>query len=84
MSVRVAEAGGGALLEVCDTGRGIPADEVPHVFERHWRGRGAADVGGRGIGLAVVRELVHAHRGSISVASEPGHGTVFTVTLPSG
>ena len=56
----------GALIEVRDTGRGIPADELPHVFERHWRGRAAADTGGRGIGLAVVSELVHAHRGTIT------------------
>lgn len=82
VAVRVAPVEGGASIEVRDTGRGIPPDEVPHVFERHWRGRDAADVGGRGIGLAVVSELVAAHGGSIFVTSEPGRGSTFTVTLP--
>jgi two-component system sensor histidine kinase BaeS len=83
VSVRVAPVDEGAVIEVRDTGRGIPADELPHVFERHWRGRGAGDVGGRGIGLAVVSELVRAHRGSVVASSEPGNGSRFTVTLPA-
>lgn len=84
VSVRTATLDGAAVIEVRDTGRGIPSDEIPHVFERHWRGRGSADVGGRGIGLAVVHELATAHGGSVSVASRPGRGSVFTLSLPAG
>ncbi len=83
VAVRVARAGGQAVVEVRDTGRGIPAAELPHVFERFWRGGDSADTGGRGIGLAVVDELVRAHGGQISVTSEPGRGSVFTVKIPA-
>jgi signal transduction histidine kinase len=70
-----------AVLRVSDSGPGIPADELPHVFERFFRGRGARS-SGSGIGLTVVRELVEAHGGTVQVASEEGHGTTFTVCLP--
>lgn len=83
ITVTVARAGDRAIMEVRDTGRGIPAGEVPHVFERHWRGSAAADTSGRGIGLAVVDELVRAHHGTVSVSSEVGRGSRFTVTLPA-
>ncbi len=82
VDVTVASADGHARLEVCDSGMGIPADELPHVFERFWRGRQAAGTDGSGIGLAVVNELVHAHGGSVAVASPPEGGAVFTVLLP--
>ena len=49
------------------------------MFERHWRGARAADVSGRGIGLAVVDELVRAHGGTVTASSEPGRGSRFTV-----
>jgi two-component system sensor histidine kinase BaeS len=71
-----------ARLVFSDTGVGIPADELPHVFDRFWRGRAADGTSGSGIGLAVVDELVRAHRGRASVASTPGEGTTFTVDLP--
>lgn len=70
-----------ARLEVTDTGPGIDPDELPHVFERFWRGRDAERAGGSGIGLAVVAQLVLAHRGRVDVTSEPGRGTTFTVLL---
>jgi len=70
-----------ALLRVSDTGSGIPADELERVFERFFRGRRVL-AGGSGIGLSVVNELVRAHRGEISVSSEVGEGTTFTVRLP--
>jgi two-component system sensor histidine kinase BaeS len=71
-----------AVLEIADTGPGIPADELPHVFERLWRGRRARSVAGSGIGLAIVRELVTAHGGTVSAASPTGAGTTITVRLP--
>jgi two-component system sensor histidine kinase BaeS len=70
------------VVEVADTGPGIAAADVAHVFERRWRGRNSGGVTGSGIGLAVVRELVEAHQGTVSVDSTPGHGTTFTITVP--
>jgi two-component system sensor histidine kinase BaeS len=71
-----------AVLEVADTGPGIPADELPHVFDRLWRGRQARTVAGTGIGLSVVRELVTAHGGTVTAASADGGGTTVTLRLP--
>jgi signal transduction histidine kinase len=70
-----------AVIRVSDTGPGIPADEIAHVFDRFFRGRGVR-AGGSGIGLTVARELVRAHGGDIRVTSDPGQGTTFTVLLP--
>jgi two-component system sensor histidine kinase BaeS len=71
-----------AVLRVRDTGPGIPPDELPHIFDRFFRGKGAAKVAGSGIGLTVVAELVRAHQGRLDVTSPPGEGAQFTVTLP--
>lgn len=73
---------GTARLIVADTGPGIPAADLPHVFERFWRGTGANARSGAGIGLAVVAELAAAHGGTVTPASPPGSGAIFTVTLP--
>ena len=82
-TVRVGLAGDGtwASLEVADDGPGIVPDDLPHVFERFFRGRGAR-AGGSGIGLAVVAGLVEAHGGEVAVASESGQGATFTIRLP--
>ncbi|WIM92896.1 HAMP domain-containing sensor histidine kinase [Actinoplanes oblitus] len=73
---------GTVTLEVADTGPGIPPDELPHAFERLWRGRGAARVAGSGIGLAVVRELVTAHGGRVTLDAPAGGGVTVTLHLP--
>jgi signal transduction histidine kinase len=76
-------------LSVSDTGVGIPAERLDRIFERFERGDGAgttsggAGATGFGLGLAIVRELVTAHRGTIAVTSEVGVGTTFTVDLPA-
>ena len=70
-----------ARLQVSDTGPGILADELPHVFERFWRGA-ASEARGSGIGLAIVAELAKAHGGRATVDSVPGEGATFTVLLP--
>jgi two-component system, OmpR family, sensor histidine kinase BaeS len=75
-------AGGQAALTVTDTGVGITADQLPHIFERFWRGANPTGAAGSGVGLAVVAELVKAHGGTVSVTSEPGHGTQIVVFLP--
>jgi len=84
VTVGVRAAEGGAELLVSDSGVGIPPEEVPHVFERFWRGTAAHGIAGSGIGLTVVAELVRAHEGVVQVDSEPGRGTVVRVTLPTG
>jgi signal transduction histidine kinase len=69
---------------VRDTGRGIAAEDLPHVFDRFYRAdrsrtRGS---GGAGLGLAITRQIVVAHGGSIWAESEQGHGTTFSIALP--
>jgi two-component system, OmpR family, sensor histidine kinase BaeS len=76
-------AGPGAVLRVTDTGAGIPAHELPHIFERFWRGRQAAQTSGSGIGLAVAAELAQAHGGQLTASSQPGQGTEMTLSLPA-
>ncbi|HEV8638212.1 MAG TPA: GAF domain-containing sensor histidine kinase [Chloroflexota bacterium] len=72
-----------AVLTVRDQGIGIPADDLPRVFERYHRGSNAAGrFGGTGIGLASVRQIVERHGGSVGVTSQEGKGSTFTVELP--
>ncbi len=84
VTVRVARAGDEARIEVADTGTGIAAEDLPHVFDRFYRGsqEGGRRGKGAGLGLAIAQKLVAAHGGEITVASTPGQGTTFTVTLP--
>jgi len=73
-----------ARISVADTGPGIPAEHVPHVFERFYRAdaaRARTD-GGSGLGLAIVRDLVRAHGGEVAIQSEPERGTVVRFSLP--
>ena len=86
IEVAVAERGPGVDLIIADTGTGIPAADLPHVFERFHRVRGARGrtIEGSGIGLALVRELVKLHGGAVSVESELGRGSTFRVWLPFG
>ena len=76
---------GTCVVEVHDTGIGIAADDLPHVFDRFWRSDRSRSraTGGSGIGLAVVRELVRAHNGLVELRSEVGLGTTARVTLPT-
>jgi signal transduction histidine kinase len=67
------------VLAVQDSGAGIPADELPHVFERFYK---SADSGGMGLGLAIARKLVEAHGGTITAESTAGQGTKMRVVLP--
>ena len=70
---------------VADTGRGIDAKLLPHVFDRFFlAGKSDNEASGSGIGLALVREMVHLHHGTVTVASQFGEGTSFTIRLPKG
>jgi two-component system, OmpR family, sensor histidine kinase BaeS len=82
VTIRTRQDGGSAVLDVTDTGVGIPADELPRIFDRFWRGHAAAQTSGSGIGLAIAAELASAHGGTFTAASEPGAGTCLTLTLP--
>ena len=70
------------MLQVTDTGPGIPAEDLPRIFDRFWRGQRAAQVSGSGIGLAVAAELAQAHGGRLTAGSQLGRGTQMTLTLP--
>lgn len=69
-------------IEISDTGQGIDANELPHIFDRFFRGHIAFSTPGFGLGLALVKKIVERHGGTINVESEPGKGTTFTMLLP--
>jgi signal transduction histidine kinase len=76
---------GWARLTVSDTGRGMPQEELPHIFERFYRidsARKRSDLGGAGLGLSIAYWITRSHNGRIEVASEVGKGTTFSVWLP--
>jgi signal transduction histidine kinase len=83
VEVGVAAADGGARLTVRDTGPGIPAVEIPRVFDRLYRGDLSRAQRGLGLGLSLVRAIVQAHGGHVTVESQPGDGATFTVSLPN-
>ncbi len=82
ISVTLTEGPTGVTIQVADDGQGIPADQVPHLFERYYRGTSATVQGrGSGLGLAIVRQIAEHHRGEVHVTSTPGRGTIFTLRL---
>ncbi|MHC4355138.1 MAG: ATP-binding protein, partial [Planctomycetota bacterium] len=68
-----------AVIEISDTGSGIPADKLSHVFDAYYSSRPQ----GSGLGLPTAKKIVEAHNGSITVNSEPGKGTSFAIRLPT-
>jgi signal transduction histidine kinase len=83
MEIDAATAGNKILLTVRDHGPGIPPEDLPHVFERFYRGRGEGAEGGSGLGLAIAKELVEAMHGKIRIQSQLGGGTTAVVELES-
>lgn len=73
------------VIDVADTGEGITATDLPHVFDRFWRADRARSraTGGSGLGLSIARKLAQAHDGDITAVSAPGVGSTFTVRLPA-
>jgi signal transduction histidine kinase len=82
ITLGAARSDGAVVLSVADTGRGIPPEHLPHLFERFYRIPGQSQEAGTGLGLAIVREIVTAHGGSITCDSRPGEGATFRITLP--
>jgi two-component system, OmpR family, sensor kinase len=80
----VFQTDGRAAIRLQDTGPGISRQDLPHIFERFYRGEKARDrsAGGSGLGLAIARSIVEAHQGTIEAASDPGQGATFTAWLP--
>jgi two-component system OmpR family sensor kinase len=82
VEVRASEVGNALLLEVADTGVGVPANEIGQVWQELARGRAARSLPGTGIGLALVRVIVLRHGGEVAIRSRAGQGTVVSIRLP--
>ncbi|WP_332670485.1 sensor histidine kinase [Aromatoleum sp.] len=80
ITIRTIAAGSKARIEIADTGRGIPDEALPHIFELYFTTKPAGE--GTGLGLAIAKDIVSQHGGEIKVATRAGAGTTFTVTLP--
>jgi signal transduction histidine kinase len=82
VDIEVSGRAGGVELAVRDTGVGIPSEQLPHVLERFFRGDASRSTPGTGLGLALVKHIVNAHGGAVSVESRPGEGTEVRIALP--
>lgn len=84
VEISVSPNNGDAVLEVADSGVGIPSEAIGHVFERFYRVDKARSrqMGGAGLGLSIVKSICNAHQGRVSVESTEGKGSRFTVELP--
>lgn len=82
IEVRAFEDGQMVVVEVADTGPGIAQEDIPHVWEELYRGKGARGIPGSGLGLALVHAITLRHGGRVSLRSREGQGTVFSVQLP--
>lgn len=82
--VTLSRSGKDAMLKIADSGVGIPQEDIPHIFDRFYRVDKARsrDTGGTGLGLSIVQQIVRLHGGSVTVESEVGKGSVFTILLP--
>jgi two-component system, OmpR family, sensor kinase len=84
VEVRAFEDGSGVIVEVADTGPGIPEEDISHVWEELYRSRSASGTPGSGLGLALVRAIAERHNGQVMLRSRTGQGTVVSVRLPLG
>lgn len=82
IDVRVGREGKRAVAEISDDGPGIPPEDLPHVFERFYRGERSRGGGGVGLGLAIAAGIAKQHGGTIEATSQPGRGATFRVCLP--
>ncbi|MCI0710684.1 MAG: ATP-binding protein [Chloroflexi bacterium] len=83
ITVTTAVTGTHVIMEICDTGIGIAPDDLSRIFDKFYRVEKARpETGGSGLGLAIVQKIVEVHQGHIEVQSQPGHGSMFRVSLP--
>jgi signal transduction histidine kinase len=84
ITLSITEQDDTVLIAIRDQGMGIPADDLPHLFERFYRASNVSvdNISGVGIGLYVVKEIVSLHGGTVTIQSEEGHGSTFTICLP--
>jgi len=84
IEITIANRGADSEVSVKDTGRGIAAEHLPHVFDRFYRADPSRSSEGVGLGLALVKSIMDLHGGSAQIASEPGRGTTVTLSFPNG
>lgn len=82
IEIRAFEDGERIVIEVADTGPGIPDEDLLHIWDELYRGQGARGIPGSGLGLSLVRAIAERHGGQVNLRSRPGQGTVFTLRLP--
>ena len=82
VQIRARHTSGALVVEVIDTGRGVPAEDLPLILEELYRGKNVRDVPGSGLGLAMVNRIVERHHGKLEIRSRSGQGTIATVQLP--
>jgi signal transduction histidine kinase len=82
ITLKATKADRAAAIRIRDTGPGIAPEALPHIFERFYRSDEARTGSGAGLGLAIAQELIEAQQGEITVESDLGKGSTFTVTLP--
>lgn len=83
VTISAEEVGDQAWIKFADTGIGIPAEDLSHVFDRFYRVETSRSLSGVGLGLSIAQQIVHTHGGELKIESEPGQGTLVTVLLPT-
>ena len=82
MTLQIVESRQKAKIVIADNGKGISSDNLPHIFERLYQCDHSRSAKGNGLGLAIAKELVAVHKGTITADSTPGKGTEFIISLP--
>jgi signal transduction histidine kinase len=82
INIALTEQGDHILINVADTGTGISEEDLPHIFDRFYRGDKSRSSPGLGLGLAITKKIIELHNSNINVQSSPGQGTIFTFSLP--
>ena len=82
VSMKLERQGNSGVCEICDSGIGIEEKDLPHVFERFYRGSAGSEIQGTGLGLAIAKAIINQHGGALTVASKKGKGTTVTIKIP--